>query len=218
MATFADDFERADNPTDLGANWTWQRDNTHQSMIAGGTAEPTIKQAATLMAVVSTTLTPTDAQFAEAIIHTLSGTADPLVWSSISTLCRCAAPGTRDYYRFLAQSSSAPVTADLQVTTAGAGTSLGTANPAWASTDPLRGECSSDQITLLRNGSAIIGPVTDSTFSSGFVGLANYVNDATNNLADSRIASFNGGDLAAAATAIYGDNFQTYAQFQRMAS
>lgn len=49
----------------------------------------------------------------------------------------------------------------------------------------------------------------DSTFSSGFVGLANYLNgfDPTMAFSDSRIASFNGGDLGGAATAIVASKY-----------
>jgi hypothetical protein len=200
MATFSDDFQRADDSTGLGANWDFQRDSTHQSGISSGTSIPEITQSACLMAVKSSVLTPANDQFAEVVIATLND-GGSTSYSGVSVLCRCAAPGTRNYYRFLASSASIGAgTTDIQSTNAGTGTSIGSNSTAWAATDTLRGECSSNQISLKKNGSTVLGPITNSDWTSGFVGLANYLNISSMALTDSAIESFNGGDLAVSDT------------------
>jgi hypothetical protein len=50
-------------------------------------------------------------------------------------------------------------------------TSLGTASPSFSSPDTLRLEAVGNQLTVLVNGSIVIGPVSDSTYASGKVGI-----------------------------------------------
>lgn len=86
-------------------------------------------------------------------------------WQSIGPAVRIQNTGANGYY--VSWHDTNVLT--LFVTVAGTDTSLGTSTA--VATDVIRIEASGTSISVKKNGSVVIGPVTDSNFSSGKAGV-----------------------------------------------
>jgi hypothetical protein len=182
-----DDFNRADGG--LGANWTTTTSedapliSTNEArnstgVLTGGGARYT-------GALTGGGAWPND-QYAEVIIGSVVSTTTD---EGVGGACRIAS-GAKTHY--LVQGNTHETR--IYKVVAGAFTQLGSDGPAVATGDKLRLICSGTSISATKNGTTIIGPVTDSDIASGDAGIW-----CTPNGGPGTANSFEGGDLATSA-------------------
>jgi hypothetical protein len=159
-----DDFNRANGG--LGANWTTTTSedapliNTNEArnstgVLTGGGARYT-------GALAGGGAWPAD-QYSEIIVGSVvSGTSD----EGVGGACRIAS-GAQTHY--LAQTNTTQTR--LYKAVAGTFTQLGSDGAACVTGDALRLICSGTSISVTKNGSTIIGPVSDSAIASGDAGI-----------------------------------------------
>lgn len=192
----SDDFNRANGT--LGANWTTR---------TGESA----------MAVVSNQATPTDssnncsAYYSGALIgggawpadqyaeSTLGATLETATDNGGGATVRCATAANTAYF---CQSNS--VETRIYKAVAGAYTQLGSDGAAGAVGSLIRLTASGTSITCAKNGSAVVGPVTDSSIASGNAGIR-----GSSASLNGPVNSWEGGDLLTA-SALAGPSRQMF--------
>ncbi len=181
----SDDYTRANN-IDLGPDWTTII-SSPWSIVANNARTP--GAGAGFGVEVNTTVLP-DNQWAEAIIQTITGSAN--LWVGVTV--RASLTGHTSYQCLAARGTG--LGSDVSKRVNGTATTLITeALTAWVSTDTIRCDAIGSTITLYRNSVAVLS-VVDTEIPSGYAGIWGYI-DATP--ANMELASFRAGGYAAAA-------------------
>lgn len=193
MAVLAtDDFNRADN-ADLGADWTPQQDGTNGGdnfEIVSNTAKSPEANDSCEQQVTATW--PND-QWSEA---TLFNTNNSGQGAGSGVALRCAAVGTRTYYRFCANASGWT----LGRLVGGTHTEIiGGTGTVWAAGDRVYLEVQGTTLVAKKNttagaGGTTVTTQTDANIASGRAGIAHSTSDV-----DAAIDVWQGGDFAGAA-------------------
>lgn len=170
-----DNFNRA-NSTTLGANWT-------DINIGWGvtTNEADATNAADAQSSGYSAITWPNDQYAQCVLRTMDTTADegagPLLRGDATNI-------------YLSQGNTADVR--LYKRLSGIFTQLGSTAGAAASGDKLYAEAQGSSLLVQKNGTTVVGPVTDTAIASGRAGLWDFDDVAT-------VDDWEGGDFAAAA-------------------
>lgn len=182
-----DDFNRANGG--LGANWTTGTGVQPPRIVSNealGNAAANVCDANYTGALVGGGAWPND-QYSQ---FTIGSVVDTTSDEGVGPACRMASGAQTQYF---AQTNT--VETKLYKVVAGTFTQLGVDGAACATGNVLRLECVGDQITVKKNGTTIIGPITDSAIASGNAGM--WCTHAVG-----AIDSFEGGDFAAGATTL----------------
>ncbi len=195
MATFSDDFNRADS-ADLGANWTPLAVGT-DAQIVSQRVRPT---AGTGVGYELATVSLGNDHFARLTIATYTG---PGV-GRIGVMIRVA--DTNNRYIVFAHKNAGGLSTDLFKLVAGVYSSLASEGATtWAAGDTIELRASGTALVVLRNGATLLSTV-DGDFSSGSVGLV--LDDAVS-AADTEAESFVAGDTVTTITATGGSQLLT---------
>ncbi len=171
----ADTFTRA-NAANLGADWT-ALDTTLQV----DSNQAITDTAAVPYSCRHTAISWPNDQYSEIVVGSVVETAGD---AGMGPACRMLAGGNL----YLSQTGSTDTR--LYERVAGVYTQLGSTAAACTTGDALRMVCDGDQISEEKNGSALIGPVTNTSVSSGDAGIW-----AFKNANGGSAASWSGGDL-----------------------
>jgi hypothetical protein len=183
MATFTDDFIRADN-ADLGTNWT----PLDGSMKISGNAARLTSLTTDFHAEYVNSVTLTSAQYAQSTL-TIAGAI--LVHADVQT--RTSTTATTFYLYTAAKNES--FTSRIGKAIGGSFTQLSSeASTTWVTTDVLKGTVVSSELDLLRNGVSLI-TATDSAINSGPPGINGLV-EAGFTEANLQHNAFEAGDIA----------------------
>jgi hypothetical protein len=174
----SDNFNRANGG--LGANWTTTTSEVAPSIISNECDFSANDTGARYTAI----SWPND-QYAQV---TIGSVVSPVVGEGVGVACRIASAAKTHY---LIQGNTNETR--LYKVVSGAFTQLGSDGVAVAAADVLRLICNGSSISVTKNGSIIIGPVTDTEITAGDAGLWGSNNEATHPTAD----NFEGGDFAA---------------------
>jgi len=192
MASFSDNFERADN-IDLGANWTPQVAG-RDCQIVGGAVEPI--GAGSRNEEQYTATTPGADQFAQITIKAIGSTT---VDTACGVLNRAAATGTETFYVARAVLNASGNHTDLGKRVAGAFTSLaGETAITWAANDTLKLTSSGTNFVVYRNSASVVTLGSESSIAAGGTGVYSFASPQS----ESQIGDFSGGDLFDATTAL----------------
>lgn len=185
MAVLAtDNFDRA-NASTLGANWT------DIDAVFGITSNQASYRAVAFGLTEYTNVSAPNDQYAKCTLKTLVATTDegpgPAVRISGTSASRNA---------YFGQCNTTEIR--LYKVVAGTFTQLGTDAAPAAVNDVIEIDANGNQITLKKNGTTIIGPIADSSLTTGAWGLW-----ATGGAADSvAVDNWEGGDFSASASAV----------------
>lgn len=177
-----DDFNRANN-ADLGASWDATTGEDAFNIISNVAADPTYSSVDA--GEINNTVTwPNDQYFnVELILVSADG-----VGSGYGGLLRAAGGGVRSQYRVVANGSGW----EFSRFDTGTSTSLASAaSPTFATGDFVWGQIVGSTFILKKNGVSFGSPPTDSTYTTGKVGISH----STPSGATSGINSFQGGDM-----------------------
>jgi hypothetical protein len=187
MATFDDDFNRADNP-DLGPNWTplpGADGFSPLEIFSNEARRPVGAGDAGELAVASLGSN----QYARVRIDAITGTGE----IEISALTRGNGTSPHSLYACAAHRNRPGVTSRIRLVNAGTPSDLVTENATtWAATDLLTGIVRGSGLALYRNVVRLLA-ATNTTLTSGQVG-AIVANDAVSS-ADAMVDDFASGDL-----------------------
>lgn len=180
-ATYSDDFNRADSGANacLGANWT---------CYAGGSVSSTGFQILSNQAVVTASFTDRKAKWSGGAVANDQFSQITVVAVNATDYGQSVIARFVDgdnFYEFVALNSSL---VRLRKWVAGVSATIDTQTLTVVNGDVMRIEVSGSSITCKINGSTVIGPITDTSFSSGGIGFESS-NTAT-------FDNWTGGDLA----------------------
>lgn len=175
-----DNFNRADSPSGLGANWTTPAGNTAFPLVSNEANFGT-NAASTFNSYYNAVSFPAD-QYSQAAVGTFRVTSA----SEGGGPSVRANSGTSNVY-VVACNTSATL---LVKFVGGSATALGSA-AASATGDVLKLAVSGTSLQAYKNGVSIVGPITDATLSSGSAGLWGYGSSSSGAL-----DSWEGGNLA----------------------
>lgn len=175
-----DDFNRANDPTGLGANWT-NNDVGAFYTVTGSQAQVT-----SIVPVLHryTAISWPNDQYAKVTLTTLTAASD----EGPGPACRLSAVEQTGY---IVQANTTEI--KLYQVAQGSFTQLGSDAAAAATNDVLELICSGTSLSVKKNGATIIGPLADSPgIAAGSAGLWGFQASAT-----VTVDNFEGGDLEA---------------------
>jgi hypothetical protein len=193
--TLPDPFTRSDS-TDLGSTYDSGYSGESNAQIVSNTVRATTLNAETVESWNATAFT--DDQYAQVKIAALTAPGSGSGSVLVGVLLRAAAPPTLTFYWCAVGIYSGGTYTVVKKKVAGTETQLLSASQTWAVNDTFRAEISGGDITILRNGSPVHTVPTDTSITSGRIGIYIY-DDTLATLASGQIDDFDGGNLVAAA-------------------
>lgn len=165
MATLADNFNRADS-TNLGASWN---ERIGDVRIVNGTGGPGIQHVMSPGPYARIQHTGNLATANHGVQINLNYQETPTINEAIvGVFARANAADLACYVGRYTRTTGGVTTARIgRLSAAGALTLISSVVNAITTEDTIRLEVSGDQLTLKKNGVAVVGPVTDSTITAG---------------------------------------------------